>query len=250
MSRWREESLDATSLAWHRLLATSGALARGVAFEDLRLPAYGGSLFEPDRFPFLSATTERGTLRITVPDRVMLHVLRAVQVARARGQEARRISFCDIDVEQIGYIYEGLLGYTARRATGTIVGLVGSQGDEPEIPLSVLNDLAEEHADDAALASAILAWVKEHQPSATPPSKSALAKALAAGDSMEDAERALLAVSQDGSDRSALRPWIGAIRRDLRGRPMVVLPGGLYVAETPSRKNAGAHYSPGRWPRT
>lgn len=239
-----EESLDATSLAWHRLLATSGALARGVAFEDLRLPAYGGSLFEPDRFPFLSATTERGTLRITVPDRVMLHVLRAVQVARARGQEARRISFRDIDVEQIGYIYEGLLGYTARRATGTIVGLVGSQGDEPEIPLSVLNDLAEEHADDAALACAILAWVKEHQPSSTPPSKSALAKALAAGDSMEDAERALLAVSQDGNDRSALRPWIGAIRRDLRGRPMVVLPGGLYVAETPSRKNAGAHYTP------
>ena len=239
-----EESLDATSLAWHRLLATSGALARGVAFEDLRLPAYGGSLFEPDRFPFLSATTERGTLRITVPDRVMLHVLRAVQVARARGQEARRISFRDIDVEQIGYIYEGLLGYTARRATGTIVGLVGSQGDEPEIPLSVLNDLAEEHTDDAALACAILAWVKEHQPSATPPSKSALAKALAAGDSMEDAERALLAVSQDGNDRSALRPWIGAIRRDLRGRPMVVLPGGLYVAETPSRKNAGAHYTP------
>ena len=239
-----EESLDATSLAWHRLLATSGALARGVAFEDLRLPAYGGSLFEPDRFPFLSATTERGTLRITVPDRVMLHVLRAVQVARARGQEARRISFRDIDVEQIGYIYEGLLGYTARRATGTIVGLVGSQGDEPEIPLSVLNDLAEEHADDAALACAILAWVKEHQPSATPPSKSALAKALAAGDSMEDAERALLAVSQDGNDRSALRPWIGAIRRDLRGRPMVVLSGGLYVAETPSRKNAGAHYTP------
>lgn len=239
-----EESLDATSLAWHRLLATSGALARGVAFEDLRLPAYGGSLFEPDRFPFLSATTERGTLRITVPDRVMLHVLRSVQVARARGQEARRISFRDIDVEQIGYIYEGLLGYTARRATGTIVGLVGSQGDEPEIPLSVLNDLAEEHSDDAALACAILAWVKEHQPSSTPPSKSALAKALAAGDSMEDAERALLAVSQDGNDRSALRPWIGAIRRDLRGRPMVVLPGGLYVAETPSRKNAGAHYTP------
>ncbi|WP_273165858.1 Eco57I restriction-modification methylase domain-containing protein [Actinomyces israelii] len=239
-----EESLDATSATWHRLLATSGALARGVAFEDLRLPAYGGSLFEPGRFPFLSATTERGTLRVTVPDRVMLHVLRAVQVARARGQEARRISFRDIDVEQIGYIYEGLLGYTARRATGTIVGLVGSQGDEPEIPLDVLDDLAEEHAGDAALAAAILAWVKEHQPSSTPPTKGALAKALTAGDSMEDAERSLLAVSRDEDVRDRLRPWIGAIRRDLRGRPTVVLPGGLYVAETPSRKNAGAHYTP------
>ena len=239
-----EESLDATSLTWHRLLATSGALARGVAFEDLRLPAYGGSLFDPDRFPFLSATTERGTLRVTVPDRVMLHVLRAVQVARARGQEARRISFRDIDVEQIGYIYEGLLGYTARRAEEIILGLPGREGDEPEIPLEVLDDLAEEHADDPALASAILAWVKDNQPSATPPTKSALAKALTAGDSMEDAERSLLAVSRDEDVRADLRPWIGAIRRDLRGRPMVVLPGGLYVAETPSRRNAGAHYTP------
>ena len=240
-----EESLDAISLTWHRLLATSGALARGVAFEDLRLPAYGGSLFDPDRFPFLSAATERGTLRVTVPDRVMLHVLRAVQVARARGQEARRISFRDIDVEQIGYIYEGLLGYTARRAEEEIIlGLPGREGDEPEIPLEVLDDLAEEHADDPALASAILAWVKDHQPSATPPTKGALAKALAAGDSMEDAERSLLAVSRDEDVRDRLRPWIGAIRRDLRGRPTVVLDGGLYVAETPSRKNAGAHYTP------
>lgn len=240
-----EESLDATFLTWHRLLATSLALARGVAFEDLRLPAYGGSLFDPDRFPFLSATTERGTLRVTVPDRVMLHVLRAVQVARARGQEARRISFRDIDVEQIGYIYEGLLGYTARRAEEEIIlGLPGREGDEPEIPLEVLDDLAEEHADDPALASAILAWVKDNQPSATPPTKGVLAKALTAGDSMEDAERSLLAVSRDEDVRDRLRPWIGAIRRDLRGRPTVVLPGGLYVAETPSRKNAGAHYTP------
>lgn len=33
-------------------------------------------------------------------------------------------------------------------------------------------------------------------------------------------------------------------RRDLRGRPTVVLDGGLLVTETPSRRNAGAHYTP------
>ena len=109
-----EEALDATSLTWHRLLATSQALYRGASFEDMRMPAYGGSLFDPARFPFLTATTEHGTLAVTVSDRVMLHVLRSVQHGRAQGGEARRISFRDIDVEQIGYIYEGLLGYTAR----------------------------------------------------------------------------------------------------------------------------------------
>ena len=107
-----EEALDTTSLTWHRLLATSQALYRGASFENIRMPAYGGSLFDPDRFPFLTASTTHGTLALPVSDRVMLHVLRSVQVAQLRGGHARRISFRDIDVEQIGYIYEGLLGYT------------------------------------------------------------------------------------------------------------------------------------------
>ena len=59
-----------------------------------------------------------------------------------------------------------------------------------------------------------------------------------------EAERALLTVTRDADLRKELRPWIGAIRRDLRGRPVVVLPGGLVVTETPSRRNAGAHYTP------
>ncbi len=34
------------------------------------------------------------------------------------------------------------------------------------------------------------------------------------------------------------------VRDDLRGRPFVVRTGGLLVVETPSRRNAGAHYTP------
>jgi len=82
------EALDATHLTWHRLLATSQALYRGASFEDLRLPSCGGSLFDPDRFGFLTARSERGPLSVTVSDRVMLEVLRAVQVAQLKGQPA------------------------------------------------------------------------------------------------------------------------------------------------------------------
>ena len=123
-----EEALDATSLTWHRLLATSQALYGGASFENMRVPAYGGSLFDPARFPFLTALTAHGTLAITVSDRVMLHALRSVQQAVLRGGEARRISFRDIDVEQIGYIYEGLLGYTALTVNETYLGLRGTAG--------------------------------------------------------------------------------------------------------------------------
>ena len=241
-----EESMDGTSLTWHRLLATSRALYGGVNAEDMRIPAYGGSLFDPERFPFLTATDASGRMLLTVSDRVMLHVLRSLQTARFEGQEARRLSFRDIDVEQIGYIYEGLLGYTCTRTKETVLGLVGTDGEEPEVPLSLLEDLAEEHAGDTSLAEAVIAWLKENQPSAKPPTKNALAKAFRTGDAMDEAEaeRALLAVTRDADLREGLRPWIGAIRRDLRGRPVVVLPGGLVVTETPSRRNAGAHYTP------
>ncbi|MGQ4400128.1 DNA methyltransferase [Streptomyces hayashii] len=238
-----EQALDATFLTWHRLLATSQALYRGAAFEDLRLPEYGGSLFDPSRFPFLTACDSQDTLAITVSDRVMLEVLRAVQIAQLPGG-ARRISFRDIDVEQIGYIYEGLLGYSCEPAEEIIVGLNGSAGSEPEIPLATLEELSQAKRTETALADAILAWIKQHQPAAKPSSKAALTKALKAGDTLDDTEIALRDVTDDPELRDRLRPFIGIIRRDLRNRPLVVEPGGVLLVETPSRASAGAHYTP------
>ncbi|CAI9402720.1 DNA methyltransferase [Aestuariimicrobium sp. T2.26MG-19.2B] len=238
-----EEALDATSLTWHRLLATSQALYQGASFESLRMPAYGGSLFDPARFPFLTATNEQGTLAITVSDRVMLHVLRSVQVADIKG-EARRISFRDIDVEQIGYIYEGLLGYTAAIADQVTVGLKGTLGEEPEIPLAKLEALADEHFDPKELAAAIRGFVEGDQPSAKPCSVAAIAKAINAEVEPSIVSALTQAVGGDLELRDRVMPWLGLIRLDLRQRPFVVLEGGLIVKETPSRKNAGAHYTP------
>ncbi|BCM70538.1 MULTISPECIES: Eco57I restriction-modification methylase domain-containing protein [Streptomyces] len=238
-----DQSLDATHLTWHRLLATSQALYQGATFEDMRLPEYGGSLFDPARFPFLTSCNSQGALAITVSDRVMLEVLRAVQIAQLAGG-ARRISFRDIDVEQIGYIYEGLLGYSCENAEEVTVGLTGSPGSEPEIPLPTLEELAAAKSTETALADAILAWVKQHQPAAEPPTKAALTKALKAGDTLDDTEIALRDVTDDADLRDRLRPFIGIIRRDLRNRPLVVEPGGVLLVETPSRASAGAHYTP------
>ncbi|WP_067901291.1 Eco57I restriction-modification methylase domain-containing protein, partial [Actinomadura chibensis] len=238
-----EEALDSTSLAWHRLLATSRALYQGATFENLRMPAYGGSLFDPSRFPFLVATNEQGTLAVAVSDRVMLHVLRSVQIADIKG-EARRISFRDIDVEQIGYIYEGLLGYTAAVATEVTVGLKGTLGEEPEIGLAKLEALAAEHPDPKKLATAIRAFVERDQPSAKPSSAAAIAKGVNADVEPSVVSALSQAVGGDHALRDRVKPWLGLVRLDLRKRPFIVLSGGLVVKETPSRKNAGAHYTP------
>src|SRR5690606_23482928 len=148
-------------------------------FEDMRIPSYGGSLFDAERYPFLVARDVRGALRVRVSDRVMLEVLRAVQVAQLkRGGDARRISFRTVVVEQIGYIYEGLLGYTSVQVDEVTLGLTGADGQEPEFPLAALEDLRGRFRDDARLADELLKEIKRTQPAAKPPSKAAITKAL------------------------------------------------------------------------
>ena len=64
----RQDSLGAVlgqrTSAWHRLLAVTRAVHSGVQHEDLRLPAYGGGLFDPDRYPWLEGRPGKDT-----PDR-------------------------------------------------------------------------------------------------------------------------------------------------------------------------------------
>lgn len=243
-----EEHLDESFDAWHRLLAVSQALHEGVNYDEMRMPAYGGSLLDPERFPWLGATDTRG-LRLKVSDRVMLHVLQSVQTVVARG-ERRRISFRDIDVEQIGYIYEGLLGYSCAEVTDDIIlGLVGKDGAEPEIPLGIVNDLYDDHGGDSKrFAAALVAWVKENQPTASGKTPAALTKLV--GEEPDGEARAelvrLLTPAADGDAKllDTLVSWGNLIRRDLRNIPLVFPVGGLIVVETPSRKNAGAHYTP------
>lgn len=243
-----EEHLDETYDAWHRLLAVSQALHGGVNYDEMRMPAYGGSLLDPDRFPWLHATDGRG-LRLRVSDRVMLHVMESVQTVVAKG-ERRRISFREIDVEQIGYIYEGLLGYSCAEVTDDIIlGLVGKDGEEPEIPLGTLNGLYDDHGGDSRkFAAELVAWVKDNQPAATGKSAAALAKLVEMEPTWDDrAELVRLLTPVAAGDPELLKTLVGwgnLIRRDLRNIPLVFQIGGLVVIETPSRKNAGAHYTP------
>lgn len=239
-----EEALDTTSMTWHRLLATSSAIYKGATFENLRMPAYGGSLFDPTRFPWLTGTTDEGMLAMTVSDRVMLHVLRSVQLAQLKAGEARQISFRDIDVEQIGYIYEGLLGYTATRINQTYVGLKGAAGAEPEIPLATLEKLHQENPDPKKFATELLEWLTNDQPAAKAQSATAIAKGLNVEIDPSLVSALSQAVGGNSELRDRIKPFLGIIRQDLRSHPFVVLPGGLLLKETPSRKNAGAHYTP------
>ena len=184
---------------------------------------------------------------VRVSDRAMLEVLNAVQVANVGG-EARHLSFRDLDVEQIGYVYEGLLGYSAAYVDELVVGLEGSKaGFEPEISLSELESIAETASAPADFAKGLIAHLKKTQENSKPRTANQLTKAYTLKDAEKeaDAKTALgyvLLGDQEAVER--LLPFHGLVRRDLRGFPYVVPAGGLVMTESPQRANTGTHYTP------
>jgi hypothetical protein len=128
------EILERRHDAYSRLLATFRAVHGGVEHEAMRLPAYGGTLFDPDRFPFLEGRSPGTSWRdepaqpLPIHNRDVLHLLEALQVLRVKvpgggPAEARRLSFRALDIEQIGHVYEGLL---ERRSSSHAAVVFGS----------------------------------------------------------------------------------------------------------------------------
>ncbi|KAB1928597.1 hypothetical protein F8280_02380 [Micromonospora noduli] len=232
-----EEDLEHSSAAWHRLLALFNAVYRGVDHPRLTMHGHDGSLFDPEATPWLP---------LTIDDRTVLHMLRAVQyveIGTGRSRERRTLSFRALDVEQIGYVYEGLLSFEGFRAEDVTVGLIGKEGLEEEVALADLEALGERASDVRALVKALAERYKDSKIG----SVAALTKRLAPLDGVEreEARKKLLAVT--GGDyplSERLLPFIGIIREDLRGLPVVIQPGALFVTESALRRNTGTHYTP------
>ncbi|MGI9822190.1 Eco57I restriction-modification methylase domain-containing protein [Agromyces sp. Marseille-Q5079] len=238
------EALDHSWEAWHRLLAASNAVYGGVSYPDARMPAYGGSLFDPDRFPWLQATDAQGRLQVRLTDRAMLAVLRAVQTIE---DGAMQLSFRDLDVEQIGYVYEGLLGYSAEYVPEVTVGLHGKAGFEPEIPLRELEQIAAAASSPKEFGDELVVHLKKTQEHAKSRTAGQIAKAFGTTDSDAAADaRTRLRHALLGDDELAgrLEPFHALIRDDLRGFPYVVPARGLVMTESSQRANTGTHYTP------
>jgi hypothetical protein len=232
-----EEELEHSSAAWHRLLALFDAIHNGIKHPLLHMHAHDGSLFNPDTYAWLP---------LTVDDRTVLHMLRSVlyvEVGSGRARERRALSFRTLDVEQIGYVYEGLLSFDGFRARDVTVGLVGKAGAEEEVLLTDLEAIAARESDVDGLAAALA----ERYKGSGIGSKAALAKRLAPleGSEREEARKRLLAVTAgDYALAERLLPFVGIIRDDLLGLPTVILPGALFVTESSLRKTTGTHYTP------
>ena len=190
-----------------------------MSHRDLELIAHDGTLFDP---------ADHTWIPLTVDDRTVLHMLRAVQTVLVSG-ELRTVSFRTLTVEQIGYVYEGLLSFEGFRAAEIVVGLIGKEGREEEVPLRALESIAATHVSVETLAVKLAEEYKESGIG----SVRALALKLAplTGDEKPQAVSRLYAVAKDHALVQRLLPFYRIIRQDLRNDPVVILPGALYVTE-------------------
>ncbi len=237
-----EEILGLRHDAWTRLLTTFRAVYAGAKHDRLKLPAYGGSLFNPDRFPFLEGRKLGTTWKtaeatpLPVSNRTVLHLLEALQVLQTKvgnTTEARNLSFRSLDIEQIGHVYEGLLDHTAKRATEPVLGLAGTRDKEPEIALADLAKVAAKGEKE------LLKFLNDE----TGRSESAIKKGLNAELDDQLISR-FRTVCQDSDLWKRVKPFAGLVRLDTVGYPVVVTTGSVFVTAGTDRRSSGTHYTP------
>jgi hypothetical protein len=113
-----QDTMDQRYGAWPRLLSLFRLIHDGGGHGGMRLPPRLGRLFDPDAYPFLEGRP-RDTARVVgerldppkVSDGVVYRVLSNLLLL---GGD--RLSYRALDVEQIGSVYEAMMGFTLRTA--------------------------------------------------------------------------------------------------------------------------------------
>lgn len=231
-----EEILERRWDAWSRLLAIFRAVFGGIEHENLRMPALGGSLFDPDRFPFLEGRAKGSNWctdtakPLPIDNRTVLLLLDAIQQF-----QGRTLSYRALDVEQIGYVYEGLLERTVKRASEVTLELDATKSAKK--PWITLGELDSAKLDGS---TQLVALLQERSGCSASRIRNDLDKVV------DDtaADRLLTACHADTSLRDRIKPYAHLLRTDPWGYPLVYPKDAFIVTTGSDRRETGTHYTP------
>lgn len=231
-----DEILERRWDAWSRLLAVFRAVYGGIEHENLRLPALGGSLFDPDRFPFLEGRAKGSDWRtdvakpLPIDNRTVLLLLEAIQQF-----QGRTLSYRALDVEQIGYVYEGLLERTVKRTAEVTLELDGTKSAQ-----SLWVTLAELEAAQLDGAARLAELLQQRSGSSASRVRNDLGRPV--DDALAD--HLLTACHGDTALRDRIKPFAHLVRTDPWGYPLVYPAGAFIVTTGSDRRETGTHYTP------
>ena len=212
------DTMDQRFGAWTQLLALFRMVHDGARSGAMQLPARPGVLFDPDRFKFLEGRPQGGARQIherieppLVSDGTVYRALEKLLVLAGE-----RISYRALDVEQIGSVYETMMGFTLQIAAGRSAAIKAAKqrGAPAAVDLEAL--LAEPAARRAG-------WLRERTDRKL---TDTVSRAVRAAASVEDLH-------------AALDPVI-----DKAATPDLVPAGAMLLQPSAERRRSGTHYTP------
>ena len=113
------DTMDQRFGAWAQLLSLFRLIHGGGRHAGLSFVARRGKLFDPAQYPFLEGGGADGEAEIPmVPDATVWKVLQSLMVL-----DGERLSYRTLDVEQIGSVYEAIMGFRVELTTGRSIAV-------------------------------------------------------------------------------------------------------------------------------
>ena len=114
------DTMDQRYGAWAQFLALFRLIYSGGSHAAMRIPAREGYLFDHDRYLFLEGRHEKNDKPVIpqVPDGVVYRVLSKLLLL-----DGERLSYRTLAVEQIGSVYEAIMGFELQVASGSSIAI-------------------------------------------------------------------------------------------------------------------------------
>ncbi|MCO4754519.1 MAG: N-6 DNA methylase, partial [Bacteriovoracaceae bacterium] len=111
------DTMDLRTGAWGHICSLFHLIYNGIETEDFKIPARHGHLFDPNRFKFLLGREDSNSLP-SISDGVIFRVLENLLVL-----DGERLSYRSLDVEQIGSVYESIMGFSLEISKGPSIAI-------------------------------------------------------------------------------------------------------------------------------
>jgi len=204
--------------AWAQLLVLFRMVHDGADGGAMKLPRRHGVLFDPDRYPFLEGRIGGVARQLherfeppLVPDGTIQRALEKLLVL-----DGERISYRALDVEQIGSVYETMMGFRLETATGPSVEIKAPKKHGAPTTTD-LDQLLKQPPGKRER------WIRDRTDRKL---TGKVKQAVQEADSIEDLHAALMPVI------------------DLAASPDLVRRGAMVLQPSDERRRSGSHYTP------
>jgi hypothetical protein len=212
------DTMDQRYGAWAQLLTLFRLIYEGGRHGEFQIRPRHGYLFDPDRYNFLEGRPWKMPRHLAektevpqVPDGVVFRVLRNLLVL-----DGERLSYRTLDVEQIGSVYEAVMGFNLQVAEGRSIAVRAAKAHGAPSTINLEALLTCKPAQRAK-------WLRDHaeQKLAGQP-----ATALKQAETIED--------------------LLAALERRIAKKvtPNVVAKGTMVLQPSDERRRSGSHYTP------